>query len=103
MSISNYNSKIITNHLGDKLTMVDVLIKIKNTQTDEVKTIADDLIWHKKSNMPSMWLYTDGNFACDCNRGEKFGIEDSECGNELYLIQIINPKNNEVLYSEFDK
>lgn len=51
------------------------------------------------------FIWSEGNFACDCNRAlffeEAIGNDDPdrECGSEAYTVRIVAP-NGDVLYDE---
>lgn len=53
------------------------------------------------------FIWTDGNYACDCNRwifhrrasGEDPDIDDSTCGEGAFIIHVTDESGN-VLYSE---
>lgn len=34
------------------------------------------------------FLWEEGNFSCDCNRSEFFGIEQLPCGDSIKLVQL---------------
>jgi hypothetical protein len=62
-------------------------IHIQDTSTGETRTYNDKCPW-------SEYMWTDGNFGCDCNRHLFFeraiGNEpdDAECGETRYLISV---------------
>jgi hypothetical protein len=79
-----------------------LLVYLKNTETGEEHLNKMDLDWHEASD----FLWSEGNFACDCNRGNFFaeaaGEEDPpdhKCGSELYEVWITD-KDGNILYDE---
>ena len=71
-------------------------IKIKNNITDEVKDIEKDLEWLGD------FIWSEGNFSCDCNRDIFFNgdsPDDFECSDNIYTILSIH-NNDELVYSE---
>lgn len=54
----------------------------------------------------SPFIWEEGNFSCNCNRGQFFagaGNEDDpnhECGDGMYLVRIVRVSDGEVLYDE---
>ena len=54
------------------------------------------------------FIWEEGNYACDCNRGLFFynweGDEEFECGDSRFIIdKIINRGTGEILYNEKTK
>lgn len=71
-------------------------IKMKNNITGQTKDIKEDLKWIDD------FVWSDGNFACDCNRDIFFNgdsPDDFECSNHIYTILSIH-NNDELVYSE---
>lgn len=80
--------------------------------TDHVRhaTVFDmmDIDW----NGPFVWTRWDGNFGCDCNRGQFWDYAHGEeyddeaddernpCGHERYAVTIIDPATRAVLYQD---
>ena len=58
---------------------------------------------------PSSYIWEDGNYACDCNRSlffERAGEVQKEwdippCGDGAYSVELVNPVDGKVFYSEF--
>ncbi len=46
-------------------------VTLTDTQTGAMKTVEMDGAWDNGAE----FLWTDGNYACDCNRGRFFGLE----------------------------
>ena len=76
----------------------------------EIRRVADgktvSMVWPEWDWTDSFW-WTEGNAACDCNRGNWFNEEigdtsESECGNDRYEVRLTNKDTGEVLYNEFD-
>jgi hypothetical protein len=51
---------------------------MRDNKTGETKTVRMDDRWYEHS----FWMWTEGNFCCDCNRGMFFygNNEDYPCG-----------------------
>ena len=49
------------------------------------------------------FLFGEGNYACDCNRGIFFGDYDADtpnvCGEDIYAVEVIH--DGKVIYSDF--
>lgn len=56
----------------------------------------------------STYIWEEGNFACDCNRydffqeagGDDSVAADARCGDDGYLVWIVNPATGDVVYDE---
>lgn len=35
------------------------------------------------------FLWLEGNYSCDCNRGKFCGIENAACGNERFIVPYV--------------
>ena len=64
-------------------------------------------IWPGDEN-PSDYIWSEGNYACDCNRALFFnlaaGIHENdhyECSDGLYSVRVRNRETGVVFYSEF--
>ena len=87
---------------------VKIRVEIVKNETGEAVSYMDETLYNGLESL--LWVWTDGNFSCDCNRriffqrekGEKYD-DDSECTDGEYSIRIINPKNGEVLYDEIGR
>ena len=83
---------------------------ITDTTTGETRVSRMDLDWHEASDF---W-WSEGNFACDCNRGTEFArasgenvddLSDDEdatrfpCGHERFRVRITS-EDGDVLYED---
>jgi hypothetical protein len=74
-------------------------IEITDTCTGEKATVIEPEF--------DEYLWTDGNYACDCNRGIFFdrgrgvqpNFDDYKCGSERFKIRVTN-EGGEVVYAE---
>ena len=89
---------------------VDVLVRIRDNQTGEIRQFHNDQILLNDEEFPSAFTWSDGSFTCDCNRRlffEQAGNEpegpERSCGNGRYSVQLSNPVDGEVYYDEFDE
>lgn len=58
----------------------------------------------------STYIWSDGNFGCDCNRylffqraadeDEDDDAPDGHCGEDKYTIYIVNPATGDIVYDE---
>lgn len=59
---------------------------------------------------PDPYIWTDGNYACDCNRelffeyadGKEYGDIETECTESRFEVNLENPVTGEIYYREFD-
>jgi len=62
-------------------------------------------VWKDGSDW-SDFMWSEGNYSCDCNRRNFFndvgaGLEDNECGEGGFIVEkIIDTRTGELLYSE---
>lgn len=76
--------------------------------SDGVIAVHKDLWdWFDNYQHPD-FIWSDGNFACDCNRSDFFaqalgleeGTYDDGCGSEKYSVRVTGP-DGAVLYEDF--
>lgn len=68
------------------------IVKIKNNETGEIKVIEQDGDLDEYAE----FLWTDGNFGCDCNLHYFFTDwdgTDCPCGENKYDVELINSGN----------
>ena len=79
---------------------------IRKNATGEVRQYADDSAWDETDpdypgeDLPgASFMWTDGNYACDCNRhlffcravGEDEEKDEPKCGSEVYsLVKVVD-------------
>jgi len=92
----------------DQSSWVRCLIEIKDLSSGETRFSTSDLIEGDEKGIPSLYIYQDGNFSCDCNRGLFFGrsvgIEPDEetcCGDDRYSLNVYSI-GGEIIYKEFE-
>lgn len=85
---------------------IDVLIR--NNKTGEV-VIYEDYGYFDEYGSFHDFIWSEGNYSCDCNRALFFyrakdmpDPEDRDCGEELYSVRITRKSTGEILYDEFD-
>jgi hypothetical protein len=99
---------------------VKVLARIRDNSTGEIHESDDTLMLEPGEERPGDFLWSEGNFACDCNRkilwGRYVGVEyeDEEdadgnwtnltpCGDGGFSVQLVNPADGVALYDEFEE
>ncbi len=97
---------------------VKVIAHIKKVETGEIVSRDIHLPWEdyvewggKKvgggAGYVNDFLWSEGNYSCDCNRKIEFndeydGWSDEPCTDGNYLANLENPKDNKVFYREFE-
>jgi hypothetical protein len=85
----------------NKTTWVEILVKIRNNNTGEIRDYLTTGIWDEEENCLALYIWKEGNFSCDCNRAIFFKDSDETCGDTRYSCNIINPVSNEIIYQEY--
>jgi hypothetical protein len=90
----------------DISTWIKIVALIRNNKSQEIVEFPCDGIWDEKNFQPSLFIWQDGNFSCDCNRAI-FWNEVSEkkksenCGHKRFSVNLKNPKTGEIFYKEY--
>jgi len=90
-----------------KCWWVDSVVHIRDNETGEVRQYEDEQIWRDGDVCAFIW--SEGNFGCDCNRQLFFWRaagepehDDYECGHSKFSVRIINPVDGSVIYDEWE-
>lgn len=90
----------------DVYWLVCVTVRIKDTETGEVRERYTDLPLEGDATHPDTFNWKENNFSCDCNRHLFFTNWESDtdmpCGKSRYLANLINPVDGKIFYQEFD-
>jgi len=88
---------------------VATVAEIRCNATGEVREHETHETMMDGAEDPGDYIWSDGNYGCDCNRRLFFaraaGEEedwDSGCSEGLYSVRVRNKKSGRVWYSEFD-
>lgn len=90
-------------------TIVKTIEVICCNATGEIRERASTMFWWHRDDALGTFIWSDGNFACDCNRAMFFadakGEPDPnvECSHGAYSVQIKNSKTGEVIYEDFEE
>lgn len=90
-------------HPIEQLTRVHIIARILHVPSAEVRDIPAYAIWDPPDG-PGVYLWSDGNYGCDCNRHLYFtdwADDDVPCGEEVYRVNLVNPHTSRVYYREF--
>lgn len=87
---------------------IPVSITILDTQTKQTRIYNTTDFIDKETNTWNDYIWSDGNYACDCNRALFWNRAEpnseqlnDDCGDERFVIlSIIDLRDNSVLYSE---
>lgn len=97
------------NRMHGKGVFVEVVARIRKNATGEIQEYSDYLQLREGESAPRTFTWEDGNYECDCNRELFFerakgndAWEDIECSEGRFSVNLVNPKNGEVFYREFE-
>lgn len=83
------------------------ITKIKHIPTGEIRQL--DSRWTDYivlvDGKPSTYIWSEGNYSCDCNRHLSFNpapCEPHECGHSEYSVEIRNAVDNTIIYTEWE-
>ena len=114
MSDSNWDlcDEPLTGHPVEKHRRVKIIEHIRNNETLEIREYHSWTIFDPEDgDAPSDYMWSDGNYACDCNRalhfeyavGAKYDeVKEINCGQEKFSVNVANAKTGEVFYREFE-
>lgn len=77
---------------------VKVLVLIKKNSTNELKSFITDI--NLINGKPSIFMWEEGDYACDCNRTLFFGEKQEDCSSGNYSVKIF--LSDKCIYSEFE-
>lgn len=90
----------------NELVEVPILVHIRKNDTGEIR-IYNCMTYFDDADLPSIYVWEDGNYSCDCNRRLFFARINNEeedwesgCSDTEYSINIF--LDNDCIYSEFD-
>lgn len=82
---------------------IEVIAEIRDNATGvvreyETKTFLDD-----DDGQPHAFIWSDGNYACDCNRGLFFGLADLDvkCSDGAFSVRVRNKETGVVFYRDY--
>ncbi len=79
-------------------------VHITKVATGEIRQMHETCAWSEST----LWLWEDGNYACDCNRELFFcnagDEEDPElpCSSDRYTVRITDPRGEELYDDTID-
>ena len=88
---------------------VSVIAEIRENSTGEVREYRTKDILRDFESEPSEFTWSDGNYACDCNRALFFARANNEpedwetsCSDGKFSVRLRNAKTGRVYYDEFN-
>jgi hypothetical protein len=79
-------------------------IHLKDPKTGKIIVYQDDFDFYDSPvSTGKEWvnfMYTDGNYGCDCNRSNFMGIDELDCGDTIELIKIVDHDTGEISWPE---
>lgn len=98
----------IEQSLPDGSVWVRIIAMIRNNISGQIIEHEAIGILDDNEDMPSSYIWEDGNYACDCNRELFFErakgneLDDTTCGENRYSVRLINPVDGRIFYDEFE-
>ena len=86
---------------------VKLRLQIRNNKTSEIVETDETGIFDEYTQEASTFIWSEGNFKCDCNRQLFFNRakgepdEDVECGEGKFSVNLFTT-NGRLIYKEFD-
>lgn len=95
-----------------EVVCVKIVAHIRENATGDVRKYQTWAIYEPDDGpYPSVFNWEENNYRCDCNRALFFGyanglkyedMEDRECGETAFAVNLENPKTGEIFYREFE-
>jgi len=92
-----------------KGVFVDAVARIRKNETGEIQESEEYLHLLEGDSSPRTFIWEDGNYGCDCNRELFFerakgngNFDQEECSEGRFSVNLVNPRNGEVFYREFE-
>lgn len=90
------------------MTKTNVPITVHITEVATGETVKHHCTTELNENGPFIYLWTDGNYGCDCNRelffnrckGVELDLMSTECGTSRYQIKMILDSDGSVIYDD---
>jgi hypothetical protein len=87
------------------------VVFIKNNETGEIREHHDELIIDEETKEPSLFIWEEGNYSCDCNRelfflrakheSEESVLNQNRCTDGRFSVKIKEAQTGRILYSEY--
>ena len=89
---------------------VKVIAMIRKNTTGEIREYRTEVwLFDDEEGVPDSYMWSEGNYSCDCNRGLFFaraGREEENwhlpCGNELYSVNL-KTMDRKIFYKEYEE
>ena len=84
-------------------------IHLKDPTTNEIIIYEDGFEWDDMLDENGIgftapawvtYMYTEGNYSCDCNRSMFMDIDDLPCGDTIELVKIVEHGTDNVVWPE---
>lgn len=89
-------------------TTLKIIEAIRCNATGEIRERESCIYWWHRDDGPHTFIWSDGNFSCDCSRAQFFAAAAGEpdpnisCSDGLFSVRLTNWKTGEVFYDEFE-
>ena len=87
---------------------IDCSVTLERVADGEARTFRDWLPRDDETGSASAWMYSDGNYSCDCNRWLDFeragggnpSLKWARCSDGAFLARIVTTDTGEIVYDE---
>ena len=92
----------------DTSEWVKIKVHIRNNDTKQVRIYEDDGLWDEDTQEVALYIWEEGNFACDCNRqlfwwrANNENEDETPCGDSKFSVNIYST-NGKLVYKEFEE
>jgi hypothetical protein len=87
-----------------------VIVVSRKNETGEIVAYDEHSIWFYDDGDPDPFMFEEGNYSCDCNRGLfhdrakglEPGWDEHDCSHDKYDVDLYNADTLELVYREID-
>jgi hypothetical protein len=80
---------------------IECILQIKENETGIIHEKTHMCLIDDETGRPHIFIWEEGNFACDCNRGTFFDSREIECSDGLFSINLLDTDKTIYYYQEF--
>lgn len=90
------------------MKQIRCIAHIRKNDAGEVRRYPFDESGEEDQDLPSTYLWEEGNYACDCNRELFFErskgveIDNEKCSHNRFAVNLENAETGEIYYREFE-
>jgi len=91
-----------------RYSSVEIIVQIRDNQTGEMREYRTEDLMEEGESVPNDFIWSEGNYACDCNRllfflraNDEEEPKEMVCGDSRFTIRLLNAKDRKPYYNEF--